>query len=104
MRTGDGRQDEGAVDAAAGFGVPGVAVASLAGGLSIGQDDGAGLAGGGDAHGGIDGIEVDDVALGKGLAEAGEIDHISSRRKLRSTARAEWVMAPEETKSAPASA
>ena len=32
------------------------------------------------------------------------VDHRSSRRKLRSTARAEWVMAPEETKSAPVSA
>ena len=36
-------QDEGAVDAVAGFGVPGVAVTSLAGELAIGQDDGAGL-------------------------------------------------------------
>ncbi len=97
-------QDEGAVDAAAGFGVPGVAVTSLAGKLAIGEDDGAGLADGGDALGGIDGIEVDDVAFGEGLAEAGEIDHTSSRRKLRSMARAEWVMAPEETKSAPTSA
>ena len=86
------------------FGVPGVAVTSLAGKLAIGQDDGAGLAGGGDALGGVDGIEVDDVAFGECVAEAGEIDHTSSRRKLRSMARAEWVMAPEETKSAPTSA
>ena len=64
-----------------------------------------GSAGGGDAQGGIDGIEVEDVALGEGVAEAGEIDQSSSsRRKLRSMARAEWVMAPEETKSAPTSA
>ena len=38
------RQDEGAVDSVAGFGVPGMAVTSLAGKLAIGQDDGAGLA------------------------------------------------------------
>jgi hypothetical protein len=68
-------QDEGAVDAVAGFGVPSVAVTSLAGELAIGQYDGAGLGCGGDALGGIDGIEVNDVAFGEGLAEAGEINH-----------------------------
>ena len=101
---GDGGQDDRAVDSVAGFGVPGVAVAALAGELAIGEHDGAGLACGGDAHGGIEGIEVEDLAFGKGGAEAGEIHHTSSRRKLMSMARAEWVMAPEETKSAPASA
>ena len=81
-----------------------MAVTSLAGELAIGQDDGAGFAAGGGSLGGIDGIEVEDLAIGESLAEAGEIDHTSSRRKLRSMARAEWVMAPEETKSAPTSA
>ena len=102
---GPGGQDDGAVDSVAGFGVPGVAVAAESGELAIGEDDGAGFAGGGDPHGGIEGIEVEDLAVGEGGAEAVEV-HLatSSRRKLMSTARAEWVMAPEETKSAPASA
>ncbi len=99
-----GGQDERAVDSVAGFGVPGVAVAAVSGELAVGEDDGAGLAGGGDPHGGIDGIEVEDLALGEGGAESIEVHQTSSRRKLMSTARAEWVMAPEETKSAPASA
>ena len=108
VSTGDGRQDDGAVDAVAGFGVPGVAVASLAGGLldRPGRRCRARQAGG-DAHGGIDGIEVDDVAFGEGRGGGGsmiELHHASSRRKLMSMARAEWVMAPEETKSAPVSA
>src|ERR1035437_8356227 len=64
---GRGRQHEGAVDADAGFGGPGVAVASLARELAIGQDDGAGLGCGGDALGGIERLEVEDVALGEGL-------------------------------------
>ena len=81
-----------------------MAVTSLPGELTVGQDDGAGLARGGDPLRGIDGIEVENLALGKCLSETREIDHTNSRRKLRSTARAEWVMAPEETKSAPTSA
>jgi hypothetical protein len=80
---GRGRQHEGAVDADAGFGVPGVAVASLAGELAIGQDDGAGLGCGGDALGGIERLEVEDVALGEGLAQAGEINHGSGPRAGR---------------------
>src|ERR1017187_8416417 len=80
---GRGRQHEGTVDADAGFGVPGVAVASLAGELAIGQDDGAGLGCGGDALGGIEGLEVEDVALGEGLAQAGEINHGSGPRAGR---------------------
>src|ERR1035437_8241112 len=62
-------QNEGAVDAGAGFGVPGVAVASEASELAIGQDDGAGFAAGGGSLGGIEGIEVKDVAFGERLAE-----------------------------------
>ena len=88
----------------AGFGVPGVAVASLPGELTVGQHDGSRFARGGDPLRGIDGIEVENLPLGKCLAETREIDHTNSRRKLRSTARAECVMAPEETKSAPTSA
>src|ERR1019366_7067719 len=80
---GRGRQHEGAVDADAGFGVPGVAVASLAGELAIGQDDGAGLGCGGDALGGIERLEVEDVALGERLAQAGEINHGSGPRAER---------------------
>src|ERR1035441_3473916 len=55
----------------------------LAGELAIGQDDGSGLACGGDALGGIEGIEVEDVALGERLAETGEIDHGSAPRAGR---------------------
>ena len=51
------------------------------------------------------------ASLGGPIANRPQVDnlphrqiHMSSRRKLRSMARAEWVMAPEETKSAPTSA
>ena len=74
-----------------------MAVTALARQLTVGQHDGSGLAGGGDPLRGIDRIEVENLALGKRLAEPREIDHTNSRRKLRSTARAECVMAPEET-------
>src|ERR1019366_8672632 len=60
-----------------------VAVASLAGELAIGQDDGAGLGCGGDALGGIERLEVEDVALGERLAQAGEINHGSGPRAGR---------------------
>ena len=88
----------------AGFGVPGVTVTTLPGELTVGQHDGSGLAGGGDPLRGIDGIKIENPPFGKCVAETREIDHTNSRRKLRSTARAEWVMAPEDTKSAPTSA
>src|ERR1035437_8016938 len=72
---GGGRQNQRAVDAGAGCGVPGVALTSEASELTIGQDDGAGCAAGGGSLGGIEGIEVEDVAIGESLAEAGEVDH-----------------------------
>jgi hypothetical protein len=52
-----------------------MAVASLAGELTIGQDDGAGFASGGNALRGIDGIEVQDLAIVEGETETVEIDH-----------------------------
>src|ERR1035437_6119926 len=55
---GGGRQNQRAVDAGAGCGVPGVALTSEASELTIGQDDGAGCAAGGGSLGGIEGIEV----------------------------------------------
>src|ERR1017187_7542502 len=55
-----------------------MAVASLAGELAIGQDDGAALASSGNALRGIDGIEVQDLAIVEGAAETGEIDHTSA--------------------------
>src|ERR1035437_9703868 len=72
------RQHERAVDAGAGFGVPGVAVTSLTSELAIGQDDSAGFAAGGGSLGGIEGIEVEDLAIGERQAETGEVDHASA--------------------------
>src|SRR5262249_44185264 len=72
-----GREDDGEVEAGAGWGVPGVAVAALSGGLLIGEDDGAEGFGGGDGLGAGDGRESKDtvvrhrVGLGSGFdAEA----------------------------------
>ena len=67
---------------------------ALAGGLVVGDDVGAERLAGGDALGGVDGIEAEDAA----------VHHANSSRKLMSMARAEWVIAPEEAKSAPVSA
>src|SRR5260370_5030934 len=94
---GSRRQHQGAVDARAGFGVPRVAVTSLPGELTVGQDDGSGLAGGGDPLRGIDRIEVENVALEQCLADTRKIDQANCSRTHGSTARAECVMAPEET-------
>src|SRR5450432_3158517 len=92
-----GLEDDGAVEAVSRLGVPLMAVAALARGLLIGDHDGAERFSGGGALGGIDGVEAEDAACHS-------CSRPSSRRKLMSTARAEWVMAPVETKSAPASA
>src|SRR5262249_19083007 len=85
-----GLENDGEVKAGAGFGVPGMTVTTLSGGLGIGDDDSTDRFGGGEALGGVDGGEAEDAALGGG-------GHASSRRKEMSTARAEWVMAPDET-------
>ena len=82
-------------------------MAALPGGLLVGDHDGAGRAARRPRpHGGIDGGVVVDVRGRETRADAVDIErhHTNSRRKLMSTARAEWVMAPEETKSAPVSA
>src|ERR1039458_5745371 len=99
-------QHQGTVDSGAGFGMPRPAQASLAGGLLLRQDHAAGFETGRGAHSGIDAGVVVDSPAGKSGADEADIErgHASSSRKLRSMARAEWVMAPEETKSAPASA
>src|SRR5262249_8851012 len=93
-----------AVDSSRRFGVPGVSVTALPGGLFPGENYGAERQSGGGAHGGVDGRIVVDAALRKSAAQPVDVHHTSSRRKLMSMARAEWVIAPEETKSAPASA
>ena len=60
VSSGRWRQHDGAIDAGAGFGMPGVAVAALSGGLLFGEDHAAGCEPGGGAHGGIDaGVVVD---------------------------------------------
>src|SRR5215471_4123765 len=87
-------QHDAAVEAGSRFGVPGVSVAALPGGLVVGDDDGAERFSGSGALGGVEGVEAEDAV----------VRHESSSRKLMSMARAEWVMAPEETKSAPVSA
>src|ERR1019366_3865279 len=75
---GRGRQDERAVDAGAGCGVPGVAVTSEAGELTIGKHDTSGFRCRGDPLGGIEGIEVKNLALGERETQAGEVDHASA--------------------------
>ena len=90
---GIGLQDHRTVQAGAGGGMPPVAVAALAGGLLVGKHHIADVEIGGRPHGGVDGSEVEHPAA-----------HAHSSRKLISMARAECVMAPAETKSAPVSA
>ena len=90
--------------------MPRAAQAALAGGLLLRNHHTADCEAGRGAHRGIDGGVVIDSPAGKrrpyavNIAADIEPSHASSSRKLRSMARAEWVMAPEETKSAPASA
>ena len=61
-------------------------VAALSGQLAIGDDDGAGLGRGGDALGGIDGIEVENVPLGQGGLQAAHV-HGSAFGVHRGTSR-----------------
>ena len=102
---GRGRENHGTVDAGAGFGVPGVAVASLAGGLAIGQDDGSGLEGGGGAHGGIDLGVVVDAALGEGFVEKRDVHQAetpltrSKERGLPSLLDGAWKLLDAEARS-----
>jgi len=88
-------QNDGKVESAGVFRMPGVALTADARGLQMGHnrravrfalrgEDGRVL------HGGSGPLKPD--------------DHVSSKRKLISTAGAEWVMAPTETKSVPVSA
>ena len=72
-------KNDGDVQAGAGFGVPGVTVAADPGELPIGSDGGSG--GGafaresrGERHGGIDGREPIDAAVGKTAAHRCEIE------------------------------
>ena len=102
---GRGRENHGTVDAGAGFGVPGMAVASLAGGLAIGQDDGSGLEGGGGAHGGIDLGVVVDAALGEGFVEKRDVHQAetpltrSKERGLPSLLDGAWKLLDAEARS-----
>src|ERR1022692_328665 len=77
-KNGSGRQHQRAVDSGAGFGVPSVAVTSLASQLFVSPDDGSGFAAGGGPLSGIEGLEVEDLALGERHAETGEVDHRSA--------------------------
>jgi len=81
-------------------------VAALARGLLAGHDHRTNRAAGCREHGGVDGRVIVDMAVGKLAAHTVDVerDHANSRRKLMSMARAECVMAPDETKSAPVSA
>jgi hypothetical protein len=53
-------------------------VTSLAGELAIGQDYGSQFAAGGDSLGGIDGLEVEDVAIRESVTKTGEVDHANA--------------------------
>src|SRR5215831_16027230 len=84
--------------------MPGVSVPALPGQLPVRQHDCADVLAGGGALRGIDRIEVQNAPVGEEGTEPADVHQTSSRRKLMSMARAEWVTAPAETKSAPASA
>ena len=113
-------QEDGEVEASAFFGMPAVAVAALSGGLFFGYDCRAGSCAsccsrGGFTHGGVEGVEVMEIAIGEVGADGLDIKgHYASpkntgknacatrlMRKLMSTAGAECVIAPELTKFAP---
>jgi hypothetical protein len=103
-----GPQHQRNVETASRLGMPDMTVSAHDVSLFFGQNCRAmGIAGrcepNGFAHRGIDDVEVSDTAAGQALPDEAKIQrlHTSSSQKLISVARAEWVMAPEETKSAP---